>query len=93
MDRAIFPFDDIEIKPRPIFPAEEVPPLPESSPSVIVPPEPRPIAPRGIAEKDGPTQSELLLQAIITASRKETPNRGVLRVLCSRFSREHALDF
>jgi hypothetical protein len=87
------PFDDtVEILPRPL-----------SEPAII--PEPEPVAPpvqpspplpsliKGIPEKNGPTQSEILLQAIITASRKETPNRGALRTLCVRFSREHALDF
>jgi hypothetical protein len=87
----IDPFaDTCEIKPRPV---EEISPLPEPPSLPIVSPEPRKIAPRGIPEKDGPTQSELLLQAIITASRRETPNRAALRTLCVRFSREYALDF
>jgi len=54
MDRATFPLDNIEIKPRPIFPAEEIPPAPESTPSVIVPPaspEPRPDPAAAMAEK------------------------------------------
>jgi|HubBroStandDraft_6_1064221.scaffolds.fasta_scaffold1250850_1 hypothetical protein len=88
----IDPFaDTCEIKPRPL--EASIPPAPEPiTPSVVLP-EPSAIAPRHIFEKDGCTEADRLLQAIITASRKENPNHGALRVLCSRFSREHALDF
>jgi hypothetical protein len=54
MDRETFPDNLDEIKPRPIFPVEEIPPLPESTPSVIVPPaspEPLPDPAAATAEK------------------------------------------
>jgi hypothetical protein len=89
MGHSTFPLDDSPIEPRPLFPTS----APEPVAPPVQPATPREIAPRGTVERDGPTQSEILLQAIITASRKETPNRAALRTLCVRFSREFALDF
>ena len=89
----IDPFaDTCEIKPRPV---EEISPLPEPPSLPIVSPEPREIAPRGIPEKDGPTQSELLLQAIVLEARKEQTEvtRGAIRDLIRRHSVECGLGF
>lgn len=69
-----FPFDDdtIEIKPRPIGPPitapapEPVAPPVQPSPSLALP-----SSIKGTVEKDGPTQSEILLRAIVLEARKE----------------------
>jgi hypothetical protein len=41
----------------------------------------------------GPTQSEILLQAIILVARREPPNHGALRNLIMKFSSEYSFDF
>jgi hypothetical protein len=89
-------FDDtVEIKPRPISEPEPmiVVRLPEPVAPPVQPSPPLPSLIKGIPEKNGPTQSEILLQAIIATSRKPNPNRGALINLCVRYVREHALDF
>jgi hypothetical protein len=67
-----FPFDDSSIEPRPLF--SERPPEPVAPP-VIVPPEPPPTSIKGIPEKDGPTQSEILLQGHRARSQKRADAR------------------
>jgi hypothetical protein len=86
-----FPFDDSPIEPRPLFPTAAPEPV---APPVVLP-EPREIAPRGIPEKDGPTQSEILLQAIVLEARKEqTPvTTAAMRNLIAKFASEFSLDF
>jgi hypothetical protein len=91
MDRATSPADDIEIKPRPL--EAPIPPLPESTPAVIVPPVPRDIAPKGVAEQDGCTEADRLLGAIVLVARREHQNKGALRNLITKFSSEYSLDF
>lgn len=95
MDRATFPdYSDLEIKPRPDLP---IPPAPESKPPQIVPPEPpQPAADasqRLARGKEGCTEADRLLGAIVNVARLDPPNFAAMRVLCSRFSREHRLDF
>jgi hypothetical protein len=46
-----------------------------------------------VSKYDGPTQSEILLQAIILVARREPPNQGALRNLIMKFSSEYSLDF
>lgn len=43
--------------------------------------------------EDGPTQSDVLLQAIVIVARKEPPNKAALRNLIAKFSCEYGLDF
>jgi hypothetical protein len=92
MGHSTFP-DNSPILPRPL--GAPIPPLPESTPVVIVPPEPREITPRGIPEKDGITEADRLLTAIVLVARKEqTPStKGALRNLIAKFSCECGLDF
>jgi hypothetical protein len=89
-------FLDLDIKPRPIEPVTDpviVVPVPEPVAPPVRRPEPRRTSIKGTVEQEGCTEAERLLQAIITASRKENPNRAALRTLCVRFSREFSLDF
>jgi hypothetical protein len=82
-------FDD-EIEPRPL--EEEILPRPinQSIPTPITSPEPREIAPKRVAEKDGITEADRLLGAIVLVARKEqTPaTKGALRNLIAKFSCE-----
>jgi hypothetical protein len=50
---------------------------------------------KGTVEQDGPTQSEILLQAIVLEARKEqTPvTKAAMRNLIAKFSCECGLDF
>jgi hypothetical protein len=59
------------------------------------PVKPREIAPKGTVEQDGPTQADILLQAITLIARKpQTPaTKGALRNLIAKFSCECGLDF
>jgi hypothetical protein len=89
----IDPFaDTCEIKPRPV---EEISPLPEPPSLPIVSPEPREIAPRGVQEEDGFSESEILLESIrIVASKPRTPvTTAAMRNLIAKFSSEFSLDF
>ncbi len=74
------------IEPRPLFDVEDIQPRPLK---------PRQIAPRGVAEKDGITEADRLLTAIVLVARKEqTPaTKGALRNLIAKFSCEYGLDF
>jgi hypothetical protein len=84
--------DDIEIKLRPLgVPVTEPVIVPEPVAPPVQPAMPLETSIKATVEQDGQTQSELLLQAIICASRKATPNRANL--VSVRFTREHALDF
>jgi hypothetical protein len=58
-------------------------------------PTPRPIPAKGQHEQDGPTESDVLLESIVTLARKPlmVTTKSALRTLIVRFSREHALDF
>jgi len=49
----------------------------------------------GVAEKDGPTRDEILLQAIVLEARKEqTPvTTAAMRSLIAKFSSECGLGF
>jgi hypothetical protein len=77
------------IEPRPITGMEEIEPRPVKAR------EPREIAPKGSVEQDGPTQADILLEAIVLVARKpQTPaTRAALRSLIARFSCEFGLDF
>jgi hypothetical protein len=83
------------IEPRPLEPGI----LPRPITGWAIEPRPvksreqREIAPKGTVEQDGPTQADILLQAIVLVARRDPPNHAALRTLCVRFSREHALDF
>jgi hypothetical protein len=101
----IFPVDrvslfDDEIEPRPVFAAEEISPRPiESIPAPVIAaptaPEPREIAPKGTIERNGITEADRLLTAIVILARKEqTPTtKGALRNLIAKFSCERGLGF
>jgi hypothetical protein len=83
------------IEPRPLE-AEILPrPINQSIPTPITSPEPREIAPKGVAEQDGPTRDEILLQAIVLEARKQqTPvTNAAMRNLIAKFSCEYGLDF
>jgi hypothetical protein len=90
-------FLDLEIKPRPISKPQPaiVVPLPEPVAPPVRLPEPRTIAPKGVAEKDGPTRGAILLQAIVLEARKEqTPaTMAAMRSLIAKFSCECGLGF
>ena len=64
-------------------------------PRPLTPIQPRPLAPKGQQEQDGPTQADVLLQAIVvTAGKPQTvATKTALRVLISRFNCEYGLDF
>lgn len=87
--------EPFNIEPRPL----EAPILPrpvnQPIPTPITHPEPRAIAPKGVAEKDGITEADRLLGAIVLVARKEqTPaTKGALRSLIAKFSCEYGLDF
>jgi hypothetical protein len=90
--RETFPFDDIEIKPRPLFPT----PAPEPIAPPVQLPEPRAIAPKGTREVDGPTRDQILLTALTIVARREpqtVATRGAMRELIRRHSVECGLGF
>jgi hypothetical protein len=89
--RERFPFDDSPIEPRPLFPT----PAPEPVKLPVQPSPPPPSSIKGIPEKDGATQSEILLQAIVLEARKEqTPvTTAAMRSLIAKFSCECGLGF
>jgi hypothetical protein len=74
---------------RPLF---SEPPS-EPAPSYDCPATPLPTSIKGTVEQEGCTEADRLLGAIVNVARHEPPNKTALRVLCTRFSREHALDF
>jgi hypothetical protein len=80
-------FDTIE--PRPVSVPIEIQPRPVKHRG------PREIAPKGIVEQDGPTQADILLEAIVLVARKPqtVATRGALRNLIARFSCECGLGF
>ena len=86
-------FLNLEIKPRPL----ETPILPAPEPIAppVQPSPPLPTSIRGPLERDGPTQGEILLQAIVLEARKEqTPvTTAAMRTLIAKFTRECGLGF
>ncbi len=56
---------------------------------------PQEIAPKGVVERDGPTQADVLLEAIVLVARKPqtAATRGTLRNLIAKFSCECGLGF
>jgi hypothetical protein len=64
-------------------------------PLSLEPVQPRPISVKGAREWDGPTQSDVLLHAIVVTARKPltVATKSALRVLISRFNHECGLDF
>jgi hypothetical protein len=80
-----------DIEPRPISVMEEIQPRPvKSAPNLV-----RQIAPKGNVEQDGPTQADILLEAIVLVARKPqtVATRSALRSLIAKFSCEYGLDF
>jgi hypothetical protein len=87
------PITGVLIAPRPIKPAPH--PAQRIAQVAIVS---QAVAPVTMADldadvHDGPTQSDVLLPAIILVARKEPPSKGALRSLIAKFSSECGLGF